>query len=544
MRTLTFAALILLVLVAACAPISPAPNLEEVPNPTLTPKELFTPIPTATQEQVTATPVPSATAIPATATVAPTATVLPTATATPMPVVFDRTGYRQFAVMRSFFPGYADDPEERSRSVIRHALSPDGSLLAISGCWGSTDNFGKCESADSGLLVVLDTNHGERIAEIPVGDSWPGGVAFTEDGRNLLYGTTGQKVALWDLSDNAPGITFFAQPQSARLSFPAVAAAPDSTSYAAVIEKTLYVWDSSGKLLLQTPASQVRTAYGALRYSADGSRLVVFSPDGTGVDVYKTADWSLARRFQMANIVDAAISPDGRVLAGIEMEDDSGIVWDVETGEQLAELDPGFQVSFIQFNPTSDLLIITGPGNLDTRDSYSSIGTIYETQGWTLVENFYSFSSPGQVEFSSDGSRMAMFDGALTSIWMVQDAQLLAGFETVQLFQKALATGDYAAAAQLFMVDEREADYLLEMGVDLNDLAGSFERLCSSQTIFCYPVQEMVMMGYSFDYLTYLVRLTDPDGQAFTTPEGAQIIYFYLMPGEDGKPRLIYLPQD
>jgi hypothetical protein len=139
---------------------------------------------------------------------------------------------------------------------------------------------------------------------------------------------------------------------------------------------------------------------------------------------------------------------------------------------------------------------------------------------------------------------MAMFDGALTTIWMAPDAQLLAGFETIQQFQKALATGDYAAAAAFFMVDELEVDYLSEMGVDVNDLAGSFERLCESQTIFCHPVQELVMMGYSFDYLTYLVRLTGPDGATFTTPAGAQIIYFYLMFGEDGKPRLIYLPQD
>jgi WD40 repeat protein len=395
MRRLTAAALILLVFAVACTPTIPASTVEEVPTPMLTTQpaeEMSTPVPAEAQEQVlTSTPMPSATAVPA------TATALPTATATPTPVVFDRTGYSQFAVLRSFFPGYTDDLEERSRTVIRHALSPDGSRLAISGCWGSTDNFGRCESADSGLLVVLDTQNGEKVVEIPVGDSWPGGVAFTGDGKNLIYGTTGQKVALWDLSDNAPGITFFDQPQSARLSFPAVAAAPDGTSYAAVIEKMLYVWDSSGVLLLQTPASQVRTAYGALRYSADGSRLVVFAPDGTGVDVYRTEDWSLVRRFELASIIDAAISADGRVLAGIEMENGRGIVWDVETGEQLAELDPGFRVSFLQFNPAGDLLIVTGPGNLDTRDSYSSVGTVYETQSWTQIDSIYSFSSQGRL---------------------------------------------------------------------------------------------------------------------------------------------------
>jgi hypothetical protein len=46
-----------------------------------------------------------------------------------------------------------------------------------------------------------------------------------------------------------------------------------------------------------------------------------------------------------------------------------------------------------------------------------------------------------------------------------------------------LLKNEEAAAAALFMVDELEVDYLSEIGVDVNDLAGSFERLCESQTI-------------------------------------------------------------
>jgi len=538
----TAAALLLLLFAAACAPNVPPAAVEEASIPTLTPEpleELLTPLPSETQEPAAAsTPAPSATAV------APTATRLPTATATPTSVVFDRSGYRQFVVMRSNFPGYLNDLDGPGKTVIRHALSRDGSRLAISGCVGQTDNFWNCESDDSGLLVVLDTENGELVAEIPVGNGWPGGVAFTADGKSLLYATTAQKVALWNLEKNEPGITLLEQPRSGRLSYPAVAASPDGSSYAAVIEKTLYVWDASGSLLLQTPASLIVVAYGALRYSEDGSRLVVFSPDWTGVDVYHTADWSLARRFEMEQIIDAAISPDGRVLAGIEMEEDRGVVWNVETGEQIAELNLDHQASYVRFNPAGDLLVIAGRGYPDTRDSYSIIGSVYETQSWTQLDVLYSFSNPGQVEFSSDGSRMAVFDGALTSIWTAPDAQLLAGFETLQQFQRALHAGDYAAAAELFMVTELERDYLIERGVDVNDLAGSFERMCTTKSMFCDPVQELVMMGYYWETLTYLVRLTGPDGTAVTNSRGEQIIYFYLSPDADGNPRLTYLPKN
>jgi hypothetical protein len=47
-----------------------------------------------------------------------------------------------------------------------------------------------------------------------------------------------------------------------------------------------------------------------------------------------------------------------------------------------------------------------------------------------------------------------------------------------------LLKNEEAAAAALFMVDELEVDHLSETGVDVNDLAGSFERLCGSQSYF------------------------------------------------------------
>ena len=80
--------------------------------------------------------------------------------------------------------------------------------------------------------------------------------------------------------------------------------------------QSLFVWDTAGKLLFQTPASQARWN-AALSYSADGSRLIAFAPDRIGVDVYDTSDWTLVRRIRLDEVEDAAISPDGLVLAGV-----------------------------------------------------------------------------------------------------------------------------------------------------------------------------------------------------------------------------------
>lgn len=541
MRSYAAGFLILLIFATACVPANPPaasqlrqPDLVE-PNITATLTKQATLAPTATLRP-TATP----TSVP-TATLRPTDT--PTPVPTPMPVRFDRTGYRQFALTHNYFPGFLAYLAERTYTEISSALSPDGNLIAISACWGSMTNTWKCETRRSGFLVVINTNTGDVITEIPLGEGWPGPMAFTPDNKSLLYSTDEYKVQLWDLTTNKSGITLAKMPASRSTIFPDVAAAPDGLSYAAVINKTLYVWNPSGEILLQTSAYQGR-AYAALSYSADGSRLVVFSPNQTGVDVYNTSSWKMVRRFDLDDIKDAAISPDGHLLAGLNSRDDTTVVWDVETGALLAELDPDQLAYSIHFNPAGDMLIITGISKSDHEDSYSTIGTLYETQTWSRLDYLYSFSGHGRVEFNRDGSRMAVLTYSFPMIWEFPDGKLQEGFDVVQRFQNALFAKDYAAAAALFKADEREVETMAEIGIDLNDLEGSFQSLCDNKAIFCKPVKELVLMGHDWEDMVYMVRLEGDDGGVFTSPKGAQIIYIYLTPGIDGQPRIIYLPQE
>jgi hypothetical protein len=297
--------------------------------------------------------------------------------------------------------------------------------------------------------------------------------------------------------------------------------------------------DPSGKILLKAPADQFMT-YAGFSYSADGSRLVVLSRRLTGADVYDTSDWKLSRHFELSNISDVAISPDGRFLAGINQLDKAAVVWDVGSGERLAKLDTGLQPDWVQFNPAGDLLIVTGTANLDHPDGFSTIGTLFETQTWSRLDNLYTFSyGDGKMEFSRDGRRMAVL-GNTPTIWEVPDAPLLEGLNVVKQFQAALHGGDYAGAASLFGVDEREVKDLATLGVDRNDLAGSFKRLCDSQAILCQPVKDLVLMGYDGDTMVYMVHLSGADGGTFTSPKGAQIIYIFLKRGTDGKVRIIY----
>jgi len=523
MRNYLATLLVLVVLVTACAPVNTSES-----SGTLTSLDVV--------EVATVTPAEN-TLVPATATLLPTAT--PTLTPTPLPVRFDRAGYRQFAITRSYFPGFDDFRGERSYSEISSALSPDGNLVAISACWGSLYNTMACQTEKSGFIVVIDANSGELLNEIPMGDSWPGPLAFTSDGENLLFSNDDLVLTLWDLAANEPVRNFYTAVRNKATIYPDVAVAPDGSSLATVVKNTLYVWNFSGGILFQTAAYNARSS-AALAYSADGSRLLVFSPDRIGLDVYSTSDWTLARRLALSDIWDAEISPDGRFVAAITSENKNVIVWDVDSGEQLADIDPDLQVISLQFNPAGDLLVIAGYGNLDHKDGYPTIGALYETQTFSRVDTLYSFSSDGKFRFNRDGSRMVVFGSYGNTVWELPDEQLTAGFEVVQEFQQALASGDYDTAASLFEVTEGDVEYLLEMGIDPIDLAGSFSTLCEAGTIFCHQVKELVMMGYDYDTMTYLVRLEDPSGDVFVSPEGATIVYIYLDEGADGQPRVIY----
>jgi WD40 repeat protein len=476
---------------------------------------------------------------------AQTSQIQPTSTAAPtqIPVRFDQTGFRKFAVMRDYFDGLADFMKDRTYTEFSSTLSPSGDKIAIAGCFGSVSNLSKCETEKSGFLVVLDTENGKLLNEIPVGNSWPGKADFLPDGKSLIYATNGYKIAVWDLVNNQPGHTFFEGPAPDTNYYPDVVSAPDGSSVAAVVEDTLYVWDLSGTLLFQAPAYK-RMISAGLAYSADGSRLTFYSPNHTGVDIYKTADWTLVQRIPFDQIHGSAISPDGRLIAATHQQDETVTVWNVDSGEKVAHLDPGHLADSIQFNPAGDMLVVAGMGNLETQDSYSSLGTLFDTQSWDKIDTLYSFLSDGRIEFNQDGSIMAVLGGYGHAIWALPDEKLQSGYEMVQQFQSALSTGDYAAAAALFEPIAGDEEYLVKMGFDLNDPAASFERLCQTSKNFCHPVSDLAMMGYDGDTMVFLVRLKDPNGGVFTSPKGAQVIYFYLYPNAEGQPRVAYPPMD
>ncbi|MEA5077686.1 MAG: hypothetical protein VB013_03875 [Anaerolineaceae bacterium] len=473
----------------------------------------------------------------------PTATFQPTPTATPEPLIFDRKSYHNFAIIKNHFSGLSDYKQGKSYSTLSTSLSPDGSKLAISACWGSLWSNLDCDTRKSGFLIVLDTFSGDVVNDIPLGSYWPGRAAFTSDNQTLMFSTDQQKIILWDLKTNQEKKTLLQQDRTGDNKYPDLAISPDDQFFIATVNGQLYVWNTEGKELTHLPVYQSVTSSG-LTFNADGSLLAVPSEERDGIMIYNTADWTLKEKIPFNKTWNINFSADGRFVAAIDSQQDVVKIWQVANGEPVSELQPALYDIYIQFSPKSDLLLVTGSNHLTKEDDYSLIAEVYDTQNWTKIDNLYSFDDSGTVRFNSDGSQMAILSGYSIDLWGLPDATLTAGLEKVKQFQQALAKGDYTLAASLFTLNENQKETQAELGVDLSDLPGSFARLCDSKVLLCYPVKDLVMMGRDGDTLIYLVHLETPDGEIYTSAKGAQIIYLYANTDNNGLPELIYLPQD
>jgi hypothetical protein len=517
--------LVIVLILVGCS--APAPQAQSSPSPVaaISPTLTQTPDPS---------PSPTLTRIP------PTETLPPTPTPQPAPLSFDLNSFHQFSILKDHFEGLSEYTGDKNYTVIFSSFSPSGDAFALSACWGSLSSTGKCDTQKSGFLVVVDAITGAIISDIPMDNSWPGNTAFSPDGSQLYVTTTYQSVFAWDIGTNSLSKTFLEQAYDGSTIYPDIAVTPDGNTLAAVVNDQLYVWDSTGKLLYQKPAYQGRYSAG-LALSGDGSLLSVYAENLAGVKVLQVSDGALVQNFMLDSLGGISISPDGRLLAGYSYDNYTVEVWNLQTGENEAEITPDLYISSLTFSPESDLLIISGISNqLASEDDYMTIANLYEIKSWTRVDNLYSFFLEGKVQFSADGTKMAIFQSGLTSIWGEPDDKLLAGFELLNNFQLALSQAKYAEVASMFALDEYNTEYLVDLGLDANDIPGSLERLCDSQAFMCYPVKELVMMGYDWDSLVYLVRIEDPSGGYVLGPQGGQIFQVTLGLDKDGQPVIIW----
>jgi WD40 repeat protein len=181
--------------------------------------------------------------------------------------------------------------------------------------------------------------------------------AEREQGRSaLLHGEpeAGSHLAKAYQRDPSPSIAFMRaralQPrlaEQARFASSAgrvwsAAFSPDGKQLITTDDQNALVWDAQTHRLLFTLAHG-DTVYHAV-YSADGTRIITAGGDGS-VRIWDAADGSSVRKLvqprrdgKPSRYVVVALSPDGKLVAAIDLLGAVAHVWDAGTGAPLAEL--------------------------------------------------------------------------------------------------------------------------------------------------------------------------------------------------------------
>lgn len=224
-------------------------------------------------------------------------------------------------------------------------FSPDGKHL-VAGSSGFA-------AGDTGLLGriwdISPTGGGERLT-LPTRD-WPSWISYSPDGSTIAI-TAGPGVTLWDtdsgrrvraipMDDAATGVSF----------------SPDGAWIAASGGFGAGIWDvDSGRLLTRLEGHDDWVT--RIHFSRDGARVVTASDDGTARVWDASTGTQLASVRERNNgILDAAISPDGSLVA--TMVNDPGIVrlWSASTGKLVRTLlHPGAFVGSVAFSNDGEIV--------------------------------------------------------------------------------------------------------------------------------------------------------------------------------------------
>jgi len=194
------------------------------------------------------------------------------------------------------------------------------------------------------------------------------GVAFNRDSNLLATSGHDGTIRLWNIDDKP--LVKLKLVGSSKVAFSKVAFSPNGLIGARGNYSTAYLWDTSGKQLVELKASQY--SFGSLIFSPDGKQVAVNSMDDKAILLYSISGKQLA----LLEGLNLAFSPDGKFLA-TGRKDGTVQFWD-SSGRKLA-LFQAHQgpVRIVVFSPDSKLLASGGD---------DSTVRLWDTSGKQLVE--------------------------------------------------------------------------------------------------------------------------------------------------------------
>jgi len=370
-------------------------------------------------------PVATPQVTPETVTATVTAAVItpqPTATSTFTPTPRDiirPNNLKQVKLLHFYWLAVATaagvDPHEMDISAV--ATSPDGSLIAVGGCSKPLEadlRSGSiyCSGGDSEnaggvpFLLILDSNTESVVETIPENqaDTTIADLAFTPDGKKLIYAVYPGKFVTWDVTSEQLESTLWEGETSA----PRVAISPNGEWIALKTTDQVEIWDVTSKEFVAELPSFFRP-----QFSVDSKQVAVYS--NREFIVYETGTWTETLRFGMPCDCIYALSPSLSLLATSERESDGApiLIWDTSSGVQIQSLatSKGFTAA-LAFTPDAQMLWrASDRGDLTAWDTSEWNFLTENIGGITPIFNLHGF------QFVPDGQGYLLFSDLLLALY-------------------------------------------------------------------------------------------------------------------------------
>jgi WD40 repeat protein len=249
-------------------------------------------------------------------------------------------------------------------------------------------------------------------------------LAWSPDGQTLASAVV-QTIDLWHASTGMRRLALKGHGAGIRR----LAFSPDGQVLASGgRDGTIGLWQATtGKLLAQWQGHRRELA--SLAFADDGKSLASVGLDASFA-VWEVPTGKELQRFtakEGGDIFSAAASLDRKILA-VSSGDRKVRLWDVATGKELRQLDadqatlprlPGSEA--IVFSPIGKVVAVAArPGSAS-----KFTVEIYEVATGRKLHTFGEQSLPGAVQFSPDGSLLALTSGQAVRLWSVDTGRLL-----------------------------------------------------------------------------------------------------------------------
>lgn len=302
----------------------------------------------------------------------------------------------------------SDDSASDNDAAVSVAFNAGGALLASAGRNGVAHIWSVRDGRE-----VLRISHGAPLSQI----------AFRPKANQFATASDDGHVRLFDIARAAVLADFKCPDKAVALAF-----GPEGNFLAA------FSSDGIVSILDSASGKRVRTLTGGeaafnLSMSNDGKRLAAAGGDfafawnvATGQRLLRATHAASSETLTPQQwIVDAAISPDGKLLAYAARGEKFAHVWNVDTGRQILELKHDSAVAAVVFN---------GDGTKLGTGSYDGTARVWEIPSGNELERTPHMGGAEVVAFSPNGSRFAAggVDGSI-SVSNTQRADRPAIFE-------------------------------------------------------------------------------------------------------------------